>query len=153
MFAYSNFKPTNGPGATPSDRSKSCTISFSVGYPAGYKYRVQKSVDHGYARLHPGATLSFSTTYFFTQNASATASTMTSINGDGVWGAGQVYTKQDTIPDASAVWSPCGLSNATINIIKRVSLTQNGPVPGGELAVEYPTTVDSHEVTLGWDKC
>ena len=95
------------------------------------------STYHGYAQLEPGVTGSFYSTYFFSQSASDTTTTQTSISGGGIWAQGQVYTKADTIPTASYIYSPCG-ANGILNINNRIALTSTNSSAMGELTDDDP---------------
>lgn len=76
------------------DRSKNCQLHLTLNYPGGFQYAVLDSTYHGYAQMDAGVTSSFLSTYYFSQDASATTTTKTSLTGGGIWAAGQVYTKQ-----------------------------------------------------------
>jgi len=95
---------------------------------------------------------SFYSTYFFSQSAADTTTTQTSISGGGIWAQGQVYTKADTIPTASYIYSPCG-ANGILNINNRIALTSTNSSAMGELTDDDATVAFTQQIHLNWKTC
>lgn len=93
-FGFDSFQTYIGPGTLASDHSKNCQLHLSLSYPGGFQYAVVDSTYHGYAQMDTGVTGTFYSTYYFSQDASATTTTQTSLTGGGTWAQGQVYTKE-----------------------------------------------------------
>jgi len=106
---------------------------------------------HGYARLDAAVTGNFYSTYFFSQDASHTASTKTSISGSAYVG-GQVYQKSDTVENASTVWSPCG-ATGILNVNNRIALTSSNNNAAGELSDDDATVQFTQKVLVQWRTC
>jgi len=94
----------------------------------------------------------FYSTYFFSQDAAATTTTQTSITGGGAWAGGQVYTKNDKIPTASFIFSPCG-ANGILNVNNRISLTSRNSKANGEITNDDATVAFTQQVHLSWRSC
>lgn len=67
-IGFDSFLALIGPTAAQADKSKNCQIHLNLQYPGGFQYSVVEAVYHGYARLDPGVTGTFLSTYFFSQN-------------------------------------------------------------------------------------
>lgn len=93
-FGFDAFQTYIGPGTAVADHSKNCQLHLTLNYPGGFQYSVVDSTYHGYAQMDAGVTGTFYSTYYFSQDASATTTTHTSLTGGGIWATGQVYTKQ-----------------------------------------------------------
>lgn len=93
-FGFDSFQTYIGPGTTVADRSKNCQLHLTLNYPGGFQYSLVDSTYHGYAQMDTGVTGTFYSTYYFSQDASATTTTKAVLTGGGLWAAGQVYTKQ-----------------------------------------------------------
>lgn len=89
-FGFDAFQTYIGPGTVVADRTKNCQLHLTLNYPGGFQFAVLDSTYHGYAQLDTGVTGTFLSTYYFSQDASATTTTRTSISGGGLWAAGQV---------------------------------------------------------------
>ena len=133
-------------------RTKNCQLHLNLRYPGGYQFAVVESTYHGYAQLEAGVTGTFYSTYYFSQDASATTTTQTSITGGGVWAQGQVYTKQDKIPTTSYIWSPCG-GNGVLNINNRIALTSSNSQASGEVTNDDATIKIEHKLNINWRTC
>jgi len=121
-------------------------------YPGGFQFSVVDSTYHGYAQLEQGVTGTFYSTYYFSQDASATTTTQTSIQGGGVWAQGQVYTKNDKIPTASYIWAPCG-ANGILNINNRIALTSTNSSASGEITDDDATIAFTQQININWRQC
>lgn len=121
-------------------------------YPTGFQFSTVESTYHGYAQLDKGVTGTFFSTYFFSQDASATMTTQTSITGGGVWADGQVYTKVDKVPTASYVWSPCG-AQGILNVNNRLALTTTDKTASGQLTNDDATFKFTQNLQLLWRPC
>jgi hypothetical protein len=121
-------------------------------YPTGFQFSTVESTYHGYARLDKGVTGTFFSTYFFSQDASATTTTQTSITGGGVWTDGQVYTKVDKVPTASYIWSPCG-AQGILNINNRLALSTTDRNAEGEFTNDDATVKFTQNLQLLWRPC
>lgn len=107
---------------------------------------------HGFARLDPGVDGNFFSTYYFSQNASNTASSKATINGPD-FVKGQIYTKLDVVENSSVVWSPCG-TTGILNINNRIALTAPaGSTAAGELSDDDATVKFTQKVAFKWRKC
>jgi hypothetical protein len=125
---------------------------LNLKYPGGFQFAVVDSTYHGYAQLDSGVTGTFYSTYYFSQDASATTTTQTSISGGGVWQNGQVYTKADSVPTASYIFSPCG-ANGILNINNRVALTSTSSTATGTLTVDDATAAFTQQIHISWRTC
>jgi len=153
-FGFDGFQTYLGPGYTRQDSNKNCQLHLNLKYPGGYQFAVFSSVYHGWAQLDAGVTGQFSSTYFFSQDASATTSTTTSIVGGGVWATGNVYTKEDKVPTSSYIWSPCG-GTGILNINNRIILTttdRSGKAQG-EVTNDDATIKIEHQLNINWRTC
>lgn len=153
-FGFDQFQTYIGPGVSPTLKSKNCQLHLTLKYPSGFQFAVLDSTYHGYAQLEPGVTGTFYSTYYFSQDAQATTTTQTSIQGGGVWAGGQVYTKNDKIPTASYIWSPCG-ANGILNINNRIALTSTNSTASGEVTNDDATIGLGQQlnVKLNWRQC
>jgi hypothetical protein len=151
-FGFDGFQTYIGPNVSPTMRTKNCQLHLNLRYPGGYQFAVVESTYHGYAQLEAGVTGTFYSTYYFSQDASATTTTQTSITGGGVWAQGQVYTKQDKIPTTSYIWSPCG-GNGVLNINNRIALTSSNSQASGEVTNDDATIKIEHKLNINWRTC
>jgi hypothetical protein len=71
-FGFDQFTTLIGPTAQQADKSKACQLHLDLQYQGGFQYSVVNAVYHGYARLDPGVTGTFLSTYYFSQNAANT---------------------------------------------------------------------------------
>lgn len=107
---------------------------------------------HGYARMDSGVNGNFLSTYYFSQNASNTASSKATINGPDFLN-GQIYTKVDVVENASIVWSPCG-ATGILNINNRIALTApSGSTAAGEMSDDDATVAFTQKVLFQWRQC
>jgi hypothetical protein len=121
-------------------------------YPGGFQYAVVDATYHGFARLDPGVTGSFITTYFFSQDAAKTSTTRMSAAGSASLALGQVYTKQDKIETTATVWSPCG-TTGILNINNRLSLTSTDSKASGEMSTDDATVAFTQQLHVSWRPC
>ena len=131
---------------------KQKTDLSSSKYPGGFQFSVLESTYHGYAQLEKGVTGNFYSTYYFSQDASATTTTKTSISGGGIWESGQVYTKADQIPTASFIYSPCGASGI-LNINNRIALTSTDAAASGQITDDDATVAFTQQLNIAWRTC
>ena len=151
-FGFDGFQTYIGPGTAVSDRTKNCALHLNLKYPGGFQFAVVDSTYHGYAQLDQGVTGTFYSTYFFSQDASATTTTQTSITGGGVWAKGQVYTKADSIPTASLIFSPCG-ATGILNINNRIALQSSNSKASGSITDDDATVAFTQQINISWAKC
>jgi hypothetical protein len=71
-FGFDSFQTYIGPTAAQADKTKQCQLHLSLQYPGGFQYSVVDATYHGWARLDPGVTGTFISSYFFSQAASQT---------------------------------------------------------------------------------
>lgn len=116
--------------------------------PGGFQYSLVSATYHGYAELDKGVTGSFISTYYFSQNATATATTRTSVAGP----LDSTYTKSDTMEEASVVWSPCGTSGI-MNANNRISLASKSASAAGLMTNDDATLKFEQQVLLQWRPC
>jgi hypothetical protein len=128
------------------------TLTSTPQYPGGFQFSVLESTYHGYAQLEPGVTGNFYSTYYFSQDAGATTTTQTSIQGGGIWEQGQVYTKADQVPTASYIFSPCG-ANGILNINNRIALTSSNTSAFGLITDDDATVAFTQQVNIAWRSC
>ncbi|KAM0284876.1 hypothetical protein ACHAQH_001797 [Verticillium albo-atrum] len=152
-FGFDQFQTYIGPGASYTERSKNCQLHLNLQYPAGFSFAVVDSVYHGFALLDPGVTGNFFSTYYFSADAAKTSTTQTSIRGGGPWANGQVYTKQDFVPAGEIVRSPCGGSQATLNVNNRIALNSDKPEAFGMITNDDATVSLQQQVHIEWYKC
>lgn len=151
-FGFDSFQTYIGPGYLATDKTKNCQLHLTLKYPGGFQFSVVDSTYHGFAQLDPGVTGTFYSTYYFSQDAAATTTTTTSISGGGVWAAGQVYVKTDTIPTASIIWNPCG-SSGILNINNRIALTSTNTSASGLLTDDDATVAFTQQIHISWRSC
>jgi hypothetical protein len=151
-FGFDAFQTYIGPGTAVQDRTKNCQLHLELKYPGGFQFAVVESTYHGYAQLEKGVTGTFYSTYYFSQDAAATTTTRVSIAGGGVWEQGQVYTKQDQIPTASIIWSPCG-ANGILNINNRIGLTSTNTTAFGSITDDDATIALTQQLNVQWRSC
>lgn len=94
----------------------------------------------------------FYSTYYFSQDAKATTTTQTSIQGGGIWAEGQVYTKTDVIPTTSYIFSPCG-ANGILNINNRIALTSTNSSAIGQITDDDATFAFTQQLNIAWRSC
>ena len=151
-LGFDKFQTYIGPNERAADRTKNCQIHLTLKYPTGFQFSTVESTYHGYAQLDKGVTGTFFSTYFFSQDASATTTTQTSITGGGVWADGQVYTKVDKVPTASYIWSPCG-AQGILNVNNRLALTTTDNKASGQLTNDDATLKFTQNLQLLWRPC
>ncbi|KFA73419.1 hypothetical protein S40288_04197 [Stachybotrys chartarum IBT 40288] len=151
-FGFDAFQTYIGPGLPMSERTKNCQLHLTLSYPGGFQFAVVESTYHGYAILERGVTGTFFSTYYFSQDALATTTTRTSISGGGEWEFGNVYTKQDQIPTASVVWSPCG-ATGNLNINNRIGLTTTNATAFGSITDDDATVAFTQQMNMQWRSC
>ncbi|CAK7229621.1 hypothetical protein SCUCBS95973_007285 [Sporothrix curviconia] len=151
-FGFDNFQTFIGPGYDLGDKTKNCQLHLNLKYPGGFQFAVLDSTYHGFAQLDPGVTGTFYSTYYFSQDASATTTTQTSISGGGAWAAGQVYTKNDQVPTASVIYAPCGASGI-LNINNRIALASTNKTAQGQVTDDDATVAFTHQLHIGWRAC
>lgn len=151
-FGFDKFQTYIGPGYDLTSKTKNCQLHLNLKYPGGFQFAVVDSTYHGYAQLDRGVTGTFYSTYYFSQDASATTTTQTSIQGGGEWLGGSVYTKQDQIPTASYIFSPCG-ANGILNVNNRIALTTTNSSATGEVTDDDATVAFTQQVHLSWKSC
>lgn len=151
-FGFDGFQTYIGPGYDPTAKTKNCQLHLNLKYPSGFQFAVVEATYHGYALLEKGVTGTFFSTYYFSQDAKATTTTQTSIQGGGIWEQGQVYTKADRIPTASYIWSPCGASGI-LNVNNRIALTSSNRTAIGEITDDDATIAFTQQLNIGWRSC
>ncbi|KAK7750349.1 hypothetical protein SLS62_007757 [Diatrype stigma] len=151
-FGFDAFQTYIGPGTVVSDRTKNCQLHLNLQYPGGFQFSVVEATYHGYAQLEEGVTGTFLSTYYFSQDAGATTTTRTSIDGGGVWALGQVYTKQDQVPTAAVIWSPCG-ATGLLNVNNRIALTSRNSTAFGQISDDDATVAFTQQVHVNWQAC
>lgn len=125
---------------------------MNLNYPAGFSFAVVESVYHGYAQLDPGVTGTFLSTYFFSQSASNTTTTRTTLVGDATWQQGQIYTKTDTVPTNAIIYAPCG-TNGILNVNNRIALTSTVASASGQVSNDDATVAFTQQVNINWIEC
>ncbi|KIH93793.1 hypothetical protein SPBR_04430 [Sporothrix brasiliensis 5110] len=151
-FGFDKFQTFIGPGYDLGDKTKNCQLHLNLKYPGGFQFAVLDSTYHGFAQLDSGVTGSFYSTYYFSQDASATTTTQTSISGGGDWEGGQVYTKHDQIPTASVIYAPCG-ANGILNVNNRIVLASTDKKATGQVTDDDATVAFTHQLHLAWRAC
>ncbi|KAJ9136544.1 hypothetical protein NKR23_g9774 [Pleurostoma richardsiae] len=151
-FGFDQFQTYIGPGTAVTDHTKNCQLHLTLRYPSGFSFAVIDSTYHGYAQLDAGVTGTFYSSYYFSEDAARTATTRTSIGGGGVWAEGQVYTKQDIVPTASYVRSPCG-STSILNVNNRIALTSADAGASGLITDDDATVAITQQIHLRWFSC
>ena len=97
-------------------------------------------------------TVTFYSTYYFSQAPSATTTTQTSIQGGGIWAEGQAFTKADQVPTASYIYSPCG-ANGILNINNRIALTSTNSSASGIITDDDATVAFTQQINIAWRAC
>jgi hypothetical protein len=137
-FGFDKFQTYIGPNIGRQENTKNCALHLNLKYPGGFQFAVVDSTYHGFALLENGVTGTFLSTYFFSQDAGATTTTRTTIQGGGIWAEGQVYTKADSVATASVIFSPCG-ATGILNINNRISLTSTSSNAYGSITEDDAT--------------
>ncbi|KAH6723323.1 hypothetical protein BKA61DRAFT_464280 [Leptodontidium sp. MPI-SDFR-AT-0119] len=150
-FGFDAFQTYIGPSAKQADKTKQCQIHLSLQYPGGFQYSVVDATYHGWARLDAGVTGTFVSSYFFSQAASQTCTTRSTISG-AQWLNGDVYTKQDLIESTAVIWSPCG-ANGILNVNNRIALSSTNAKQTGELSNDDATVAFTHQLHVAWQPC
>ncbi|KAL2070706.1 hypothetical protein VTL71DRAFT_13732 [Oculimacula yallundae] len=150
-FGFDAFQTYIGPTAIQADKTKQCQIHLSLQYPGGFQYSVVDATYHGWARLDAGVTGTFVSSYFFSQAASQTCTTRSTITGK-QWLDGDVYTKQDLIESTAVIWSPCG-ANGILNVNNRIALSATNSKLTGELSNDDATVAFTHQLHVAWQPC
>jgi hypothetical protein len=136
-----------GPGYTPSEKSSSCTIIMTLGYPSGHYLALLGSLYHGSALLDAGMTAIARSSYVLTPGH-ASPNTQATIKGPFTG----IYTSNATIPtDASLTL--CELEEVKLQINTRITLTSTSSVDLGSLDGEPPFTLQVQQLRLGWLPC
>ncbi|OAA60257.1 hypothetical protein SPI_05381 [Niveomyces insectorum RCEF 264] len=151
-FGFDEFQTYIGPDYDLGDRTKNCQLHLNLKYPGGFQFAVLDSTYHGFAQLDRGVTGTFYSTYYFSQDASATVTTQTSIAGGGTWADGQVYTKNDKVPTASVIYAPCG-ATGILNVNNRIVLASSNKTATGQVTDDDATVAFTHQLHLGWKAC
>jgi hypothetical protein len=151
-FGFDKFQTFIGPGVAVQEKTKNCALHLNLKYPGGFQFAVVDSTYHGFAQLDAGVTGTFYSTYFFSQDAAATTTTQTSIQGGGIWKDGQVYTKADSIPTASLIFSPCG-ATGILNINNRIALTSSNSKASGSITDDDATVAFTQQLNIQWKSC
>jgi hypothetical protein len=151
-FGFDAFQVYIGPGTVQADWTKNCQLHLNLQYPGGFQFSVVESTYHGYAQLDEGVTGNFISSYYFSQDAGSTTTTRTSIQGGGAWALGQVYTKQDKVPTAAVIWSPCG-ATGILNVNNRIALTSRNSSAYGQISDDDATVAFTQQVNVGWQAC
>jgi hypothetical protein len=151
-YGFDQFQTYIGPNTKPADHSKNCQLHLNLKYPGGFQYAIVDATYHGFARLDPGVTGTFLTTYYFSQEASKTSTTRMKADGSAKLALGEVYTKSDQIETTSVIWSPCG-SNGILNINNRISLTSTDDKAAGELSNDDATVAFTQQLHVAWKPC
>jgi len=150
-FGFDSFQTYIGPTAAQADKTKNCQLHLGLQYPGGFQYAVTDAVYHGYARLDAGVTGNFLSTYYFSQDASKTTTTKSSISG-AAWVKGDVYTKEDQVETTATIWSPCG-DTGILNVNNRIALTSTVTSATGELSNDDATVSFTHQAHVSWRPC
>ncbi|KAI0436519.1 hypothetical protein F4803DRAFT_556937 [Xylaria telfairii] len=151
-FGFDKFQTYIGPGTQVADRTKNCQLHLNLVYPGGFQFAVVESTYHGYAQLEKGVTGTFYSTYYFSQSPADTTTTQTSISGGGIWEFGDVYTKQDQVPTASVIWSPCG-ATGILNVNNRIALTSTNSTASGTISDDDATVALTQQIHVAWQPC
>lgn len=150
-LGFDEFQTYIGKRFGSADRDKNCNIRLNLKYPGGYTYAVIDATYHGFAQLDSGVNGTLSSTYSFTDSATA-STTQTSITGGGVWADGEVYTKHDVVPTEKVIRSPCG-ENVNLVIKTRINLTSNDAAANGSMTDDDATIAFTQQVHIGWQSC
>ncbi|KAI0874016.1 hypothetical protein GGS24DRAFT_362196 [Hypoxylon argillaceum] len=151
-FGFDAFQTYIGPGTSVADRTKNCQLHLNLKYPGGFQFAVVESTYHGYAQLEKGVTGTFYSTYYFSQSPADTTTTQTSISGGGLWEFGDVYTKQDLVPTASVIWSPCG-ATGILNVNNRIALVATNTSAYGTISDDDATVALTQQIHVAWQAC
>ncbi|EPE33386.1 hypothetical protein GLAREA_06399 [Glarea lozoyensis ATCC 20868] len=150
-FGFDKFQTFIAPGLSPAEKTKQCQLHLSLKYPGGFQYAVTDATYHGYARLDASVTGTFLSTYYFSQSASQTCTTRSSISGPG-WLLGDVYTKHDQVETTATIWSPCG-ATGLLNINNRIALTSSTASGTGEVSNDDATVAFTQQAHVSWRQC
>ncbi|KAI1816121.1 hypothetical protein GGS20DRAFT_583780 [Poronia punctata] len=151
-FGFDSFQTYIGPGIAKSENTKNCQLHLNLQYPGGFQYAVLESTYHGYAQVEKGVTGNFYSTYYFSQSPADTTTTQTSIVGGSPWDLGDVYTKQDLVPTAAVIWSPCG-ATGILNVNNRIALTSTNSTAFGAITDDDATVAFTQQIHVAWQAC
>lgn len=151
-FGFDRFLAAIGPSAPQNGQQKNCQLHLDLRYPSGFQMSLVTATYHGYVRLDQGVEASFISSYYFSQNAGATANSRINLSGPDYAG-GRSYTKEDKIQNASTVWSPCG-ANGILNVNNRIALNNNQNRDGqGEISNDDATVRFEQKISVQWRRC
>jgi hypothetical protein len=150
-FGFDSFQAAIGRNADPNGKQKNCQIHLNLRYPSGFQLSVLTATYHGYVRLDEGVTANFISSYYFSQDASHTANTRTTIRGP-EYANGKSYTKTDNVETTATVWSPCG-ANGIMNVNNRIALTSATPTGSGEISNDDATFKFEQKLRIAWRRC
>ncbi|KXX80645.1 hypothetical protein MMYC01_203401 [Madurella mycetomatis] len=101
-IGYDSFHVYIGPGYSLTEKTKNCAVQSTIRSPDGIQFAITNSTYHGYTSLDEGLTKVIQSTYTFSTGAyDGVIHTQISIEGDSTGAPGQVFTKTDSIPEAS----------------------------------------------------
>ncbi|KAH8649452.1 hypothetical protein BGZ60DRAFT_551348 [Tricladium varicosporioides] len=147
-FGFDAFQTYIGPNAAQADKTKSCQLHLSLKYPSGFQYSVTDATYHGYARLDPGVTGNFLSTYYFSQSATQTFIPTPPCSKSKML----TYSRADHVETTSVIWSPCG-ATGLLNINNRIALTSTNATGTGEVSNDDATVSFTQIAHVGWRKC
>jgi hypothetical protein len=129
-----NFTVAIGPNTSVYDHTENCQLHADIDLGNDWSVAAVGYQAAGHAYLEAGVSANFYGTYYFSEDASNTVTTETTITGGGLWdnGNGQALTKEDDV--ANPIWSPCG-GDELLNANFRIALTETDSSAAGEIAL------------------
>lgn len=150
-FGFDSFQAAIGPNVNPNNKQKNCQLHLDLRYPSGFSFSVLQATYHGYVRLDDGVNANFIASYYFSQDASHTATTRSTLRGP-EFANGKTYTKSDNVETSATVWSPCG-ANGILNVNNRIALTANSVNGTGEISNDDATLKFTQKLRITWRRC
>lgn len=151
-FGFDEFDTYLGPGYSPRDRTKDCTIPVKLRYPLGSSFEVVDAVYHGFApRLDVGMTARMQSTYTIIDDGGG--SKIVNTTAEVVGPLPGIYTKTAPVSDRSMLRSGCGRDTVRFDINTRVATWSSIALPSGSIDNGPVFSLGTHQVRLNWAAC
>jgi hypothetical protein len=150
-FGFDQFHPYIGPGISPAEKTKTCTIALALSYPPGSTFKITDTVYHGSARLDSWLTATVRSSYRITsdETGNKTAQTQATFAGELLG----VYTRTAAIPSGETIGSPCGWGEAVLQITTRVAVTSTSSTDWGSIDDGPVFSLWVQQLGLEWSAC
>jgi hypothetical protein len=145
---FDSYIAAAGPGISPLEKRKNCTLNIDLDFPQGWSFTIADIDYRGYASLERGVNALQKSTYYFQGDAHQVSGETTlrgSVDTD--------YHVRDELLLTAEVWSPCGgRRSLNINTQVRVDNSRN-PRASGLMTVDTIDGVVTTIYNLKWKRC